>query len=198
MHRFRPKLSQHFKTNKLEEPCLPSVCKIADISTLFVNTSTDVNVIFLRNSISSLKNEDGWHGMLVHDRTIGFTRFDIEKYTNTFGSGIEQLEYVIDGVLKHCAWTSQTKVNEMISFTESEILEVKEEMAARIINEEDLEEELGDLMFDVLLLMKICQRDFNGRVSYDRALKRGVRQKLKIDALMYLDVKLQIQKKRHM
>ena len=45
-------------------------------------------------------------------------------------------------------------------------------MAARIINEEDLEEELGDLMFDVLLLMKICQRDFNGRVSYDRALKR--------------------------
>ena len=138
----------------------------------FYNNIPFNEMIIIDDSISSLKNEDGWHGMLVHDRTIGLTRFDIEKYTNTFGSGIEQLEYVIDGVLKHCAWTSQTKVNEMISFTESEILEVKEEMAARIINEEDLEEELGDLMFDVLLLMKICQRDFNGRVSYDRALKR--------------------------
>ena len=40
------------------------------------------------------------------------------------------------------------------------------------VNEEDLEEELGDLMFDVLLLLKICERDFGGKVSYDRALKR--------------------------
>ena len=129
-------------------------------------------MIIIDDSMSSLKNEDGWHGMLVHKRDAGFTRSDVARYTNAHGPGIEQLEYVIDGVLKRCPWTSRTKASEMVRFTESEVLEVKEEMAADPVNEEDLEEELGDLMFDVLLLMKICERDYSGRVSYERSLKR--------------------------
>jgi NTP pyrophosphatase (non-canonical NTP hydrolase) len=129
-------------------------------------------MLIIDDSTSSLKNEDGWHGMLVHDRNVGFTRFDIDRYTNSHGPGIEQLEYVVESVLKLCPWTSETTATDMISFTESEIREVKEEMGAALVNEEDLEEELGDLMFDVLLLMKICERDFHGRISYDRALQR--------------------------
>lgn len=129
-------------------------------------------MLIIDDSVSSLKNEDGWHGMLVHDRSIGLSRVDILKYINCYGSGIEQLEHVVDSVLERCPWTSQTKVNAMISFTESEIIEVKEELAVDRINEADLEEELGDLMFDVLLLLKICERDFEGKVSYNRALQR--------------------------
>ena len=129
-------------------------------------------MIIIDDSISSLKNEDGWCGLLVHDRSVGLSRLDILKYINCYGSGIEQLENVVNSVLERCPWTSQTKATAMINYTQSEISEVKEELARERVHEEDLEEELGDLMFDVLLLLKICQRDFGGKVSYNRALKR--------------------------
>ena len=84
----------------------------------------------------------------------------------------------VDSVMQHCPWTGQKTVAQLVDYTSSELEEIKEAIAhqqssnATNINpSDDLESEVGDLLFDAFLLARICERDFK-ECSLERMFQR--------------------------
>ena len=89
---------------------------------------------------------------------------------------------VVDSVMRECLWTQEKTADQLVEYTKSELLEVTEAIEnRRLLTQEktedgddddgtkavlphpsdDLESEVGDLLFDALLLARICERDFS-------------------------------------
>eukprot|EP00392_Amoebophrya_sp_AT5.2_P009451 g9479.t1 len=81
------------------------------------------------------------------------------------------LEAVVSRLFRECPWSQGTPPEKMLAFLESECQEVREEMA-KGDSSEKLEEELGDVFFDVLMLGKAIERHYPN-VSIQRAQQRA-------------------------
>ena len=82
---------------------------------------------------------------------------------------------VVDSVMRECLWTQEKTADQLVEYTKSELLEVTEAIENRRHDgddddgtkailphpSDDLESEVGDLLFDALLLARICERDFS-------------------------------------
>ena len=86
---------------------------------------------------------------------------------------------VVDSVMHTCPWTQIKTFDQMIEYTQSELNEIKEATTTRkttnslVQSSDDLESELGDLLFDALLMTRICERDYE-HVTLQGALQRAV------------------------
>ena len=76
--------------------------------------------------------------------------------------------------MRECLWTQEKTADQLVEYTKSELLEVTEAIENRRHGDDDdgtkavlphpsddLESEVGDLLFDALLLARICERDFS-------------------------------------
>jgi len=74
----------------------------------------------------------------------------------------------IDETIKKCAWIkNQSAIDIILSITE-ETLEVKEALDNNDID--NLEEEIGDLLFTVILLGRISEEKYN--ISFKKSIER--------------------------
>ena len=89
----------------------------------------------------------------------------MEKSNPPSNAAVNLLQCV-DSVLQRCPWTRQKTVAQLLDYTSSELEEIKEAIANQTSNatnvnpSDDLESEVGDLLFDAFLLARICERDF--------------------------------------
>ena len=65
-----------------------------------------------------------------------------------------------------CPWTRQQKASDMMYYLRSEILEVEKELRQDTVDGEALSKELGDVLFDALMLIEVAKRD-HPKVSLD-------------------------------
>jgi NTP pyrophosphatase (non-canonical NTP hydrolase) len=72
---------------------------------------------------------------------------------------MEQLQAVVDAVTTQCPWTRTKTPEDLLEFTRSELDEIAEELEPVGVDAARLEDELGDLMFDCLLLTAVCQKE---------------------------------------
>ena len=98
--------------------------------------------------------------------------------SNANAAAIE-LIHVVDSVMQKCPWTKTKTANQLVQYTKSELEEIQEAMDIEMSKNsgachpsDDLESEVGDLLFDALLLARIVERDFTG-CSLERMLERA-------------------------
>ncbi|OQY08928.1 MAG: nucleotide pyrophosphohydrolase [Marinitoga sp. 4572_148] len=72
--------------------------------------------------------------------------------------------------VEKCPWVKSINTNIMLKEASSEINEIEEALLKKDID--NLEEEIGDLIYDSLLLLKIAERDY--QISSDKVIKRIV------------------------
>ena len=87
-------------------------------------------------------------------------------------SSISELIDVVDELNKSCPWTLSMSSKKMLKFVEEEVCEVRDEIDAILKRRKTssgdvatpLESELGDLLFDALMLVSICSREYPSQV----------------------------------
>ncbi|KLO21489.1 nucleotide pyrophosphohydrolase [Marinitoga sp. 1197] len=77
---------------------------------------------------------------------------------------------IVQRNIEKCPWVKSINLNTMINEASSEIKEIEEALLSEDID--NLEEELGDLIYDAFLILKIAERDYN--ISSDKVIKRVV------------------------
>ncbi|KLO22611.1 MULTISPECIES: MazG nucleotide pyrophosphohydrolase domain-containing protein [unclassified Marinitoga] len=77
---------------------------------------------------------------------------------------------IVQRNIEKCPWVKSINLNTMINEASSEIKEIEEALLSEDID--NLEEELGDLVYDAFLILKIAERDYN--ISSDKVIKRVV------------------------
>jgi NTP pyrophosphatase (non-canonical NTP hydrolase) len=100
------------------------------------------------------------------------------EWSNSNNEVIE-LIHVVDSVMKKCPWAKTKTANQLLSYTVSELEEIKEAIDNRGVDggkeeetsSDDLESEVGDLLFDAILLARTCERDFSN-CSLNRMFSR--------------------------
>ena len=78
---------------------------------------------------------------------------------------VASLLHVVDSVVERCPWTRVKTAEQLCVYAKSEVTEIEEELAAASEREgrtNALVGEVGDLLFDALLLARIVERDFPG------------------------------------
>lgn len=81
---------------------------------------------------------------------------------------IDRLIKTIDETVKNCAWIKNQSSADIISSITEETLEVKDALDKNDIN--NLEEEIGDLLFTVILLGRISENKYN--ISFEKSIER--------------------------
>lgn len=81
---------------------------------------------------------------------------------------IENLLETIDETVKKCAWIKNQSSIDIISSITEETSEVKDALEKNDVN--NLEEEIGDLLFTVILLGKISENKYN--ISFEKSIER--------------------------
>ncbi|AEX85263.1 nucleotide pyrophosphohydrolase [Marinitoga sp. 1135] len=71
----------------------------------------------------------------------------------------KKLYDIVQRNIEKCPWISSINTEYMLNETESEINEIREAIKNEDI--ENLEEEIGDLIYDAFLVLKIAERDYN-------------------------------------
>ena len=117
------------------------------------------------------------HVLAVSAASIHPVSFATEAATELLG--------VVDAVVQQCPWTAHKTTDQMVEYSHSELEEIKEAIENRktqtssatccnthVRSSDDLESEIGDLLFDALLLARICERDFE-HVTLRGALERA-------------------------
>ena len=89
-------------------------------------------------------------------------------------SSTNELIDVVNELNKSCPWTLSVSSKKMLKYVEEEIREIREEMDSPTQkssvhnNDKDeatpLESELGDLLFNALMLVSVCSREYPGQV----------------------------------
>ncbi|WGS64375.1 MazG nucleotide pyrophosphohydrolase domain-containing protein [Marinitoga aeolica] len=87
-----------------------------------------------------------------------------------FLNEFEKLYDIVQRNIDKCPWVKSINLNIMINEASSEITEIEEALNKNDIN--NIEEEIGDLIYDALLILKIAERDYN--ISSHKAIKRVV------------------------
>jgi XTP/dITP diphosphohydrolase len=82
----------------------------------------------------------------------------------------EKLCDIVQRNIDKCPWVESINLNTMLNEASSEINEIEEAIYKNDID--NLEEELGDLIYDSFLLLKIAERDYN--ISTNEVIKRVV------------------------
>lgn len=82
----------------------------------------------------------------------------------------EKLCDIVQRNINKCPWVESINLNIMVNEASSEIKEIEEALNKNDID--NLEEELGDLIYDSFLLLKIAERDYN--ISTNKVIKRVV------------------------
>ena len=93
---------------------------------------------------------------------------------------VATLLHVVDSVVERCPWTQVKTAAQLCMYTKSEVAEIEEELAASAHGEDKtaaIVGEVGDLLFDVLLLARIVERDFPGATVGN--MLKGVAEKVR-------------------
>ena len=95
----------------------------------------------------------------------------------------ERLNYIVECLSQSCPWTKSITAKQMISWLKSEVLELEEELnlwekekdqssssSKRIMSrrQNELVSEMGDILFDVLMLEMILRRDYYSSDRIDK------------------------------
>ncbi|WP_129409732.1 MazG nucleotide pyrophosphohydrolase domain-containing protein [Marinitoga lauensis] len=87
-----------------------------------------------------------------------------------FFNEFEKLCDIVQRNIDKCPWVKSINLNIMINEASSEIKEIEEALNKNDLD--NLEEEIGDLIYDAFLILKIAERDYN--ISSHKAIKRVV------------------------
>ncbi|SHE65395.1 XTP/dITP diphosphohydrolase [Marinitoga hydrogenitolerans DSM 16785] len=85
----------------------------------------------------------------------------------------EQFKKLCDIVkrnIEKCPWVKSITLNTMIKEASSEIKEIEEALLKNDLD--NLEEEIGDLIYDAFLILKIAERDY--KISSQKTIQRVV------------------------
>ncbi|GAB6188945.1 MazG nucleotide pyrophosphohydrolase domain-containing protein [Marinitoga arctica] len=89
---------------------------------------------------------------------------------NKFFDEFKKLCNILQKSIEKCPWVKSINTKIMLNEASSEIKEIEEALSKNDID--NLEEEIGDLIYDSLLLLKIAERDY--KISSDKVIKRVV------------------------
>ena len=91
----------------------------------------------------------------------------VPYYTNSQ----ERLNYVVQCLSQSCPWTKSITAKQMVSWLKSEVLELEEELnlcsSSTTMNhrKKELVSEMGDILFDVIMLEMILRRDYYPNIN---------------------------------
>ena len=83
---------------------------------------------------------------------------------------VEELIDIIERSLKKCPWLEKQNIESLLDALTSEVEEVKEAIKRKDLT--NLEEEIGDLIYDAFLVGAVAERDHG--VDLKRAIQRVV------------------------
>mmetsp|Transcript_2998 Transcript_2998/g.9182 ORF Transcript_2998/g.9182 Transcript_2998/m.9182 type:complete len:153 (-) Transcript_2998:83-541(-) len=102
----------------------------------------------------------------VHRRALGCRPRLCSRSVDEF----EKLENVVSQLGSGCAWLADQTPSSISSHIREEIAEVQECVENGMPTEE-VEEELGDVMFNVLMLAEVLRRESGGRFRFSRGIR---------------------------
>ena len=85
-----------------------------------------------------------------------------------------ELNETIDETIKKCPWTKSQSCLDLIKAVNEELNEVSEALQKN--DDNNLEEEIGDLLFTIILLGKISEK--NNKINFTNSIKR-INEKIK-------------------
>ncbi len=89
-------------------------------------------------------------------------------------AGVTTLLHTVDNVMTQCPWTQVKTATQLCAYAKSEVTEIEEELKAAARGEDKtaaIVGEVGDLIFDALLLAMIVERDFPGATLRDMLIR---------------------------
>ncbi|MBM7559321.1 MazG nucleotide pyrophosphohydrolase domain-containing protein [Marinitoga litoralis] len=87
-----------------------------------------------------------------------------------FLNELKKLYDIVQRNIDKCPWVESIDSEKMLNEASSEIKEIEEALNGNDI--ENIEEEIGDLIYDSFLLLKIIERDYN--ISSKNVIKKVV------------------------
>lgn len=81
---------------------------------------------------------------------------------------LNNLNNTVEKTIEKCPWTQEQKPLDITKCVKEELYEVIEEIKNN--NNNNLEEEVGDLMFTVILLGKVLENQ--GKISFQKSIER--------------------------
>jgi uncharacterized protein YabN with tetrapyrrole methylase and pyrophosphatase domain len=81
---------------------------------------------------------------------------------------ILELDSTISKTMEKCPWTKNQTFNDLIKYTKEELDEVIEALDKN--DNDNLEEEIGDLLFTILLLGRVLEQ--NNKISLEKSIER--------------------------
>lgn len=81
---------------------------------------------------------------------------------------LNNLNNTVEKTIEKCPWTQEQKPLDITKCVKEELYEVIEEIKSN--NNNNLEEEVGDLMFTVILLGKVLENQ--GKISFQKSIER--------------------------